>query len=553
MDAQGIIANVTKVKGSKVRTALKNRWDGDLNIYLRDAHKMKGSSGTALPGVYNVTSSDPQTYMDRITGLMSRAEPRLHIVSSLADEQVRLVENWWKCVLYSANKLYSGNSETALFPSLAFYTNLRGYPITRNVIYRDENNETIFDIKPLDSYDTYWKKYGNRLAWACVVSSMEPEDIEAFFEITVKEKTDVYNYWDKDGTEYIIIGENFKSYPREFINYVPFSICPVVTTPQVNGLNTNKDSMVGESLYHSVRDTIKERNDILSIIKTHAMLGMRPPLVHTSDGTTAREIKEYPAEWGTVMEQLAEEKFDSLKFSDMANTNAMFFNMMDQEYQRGTVPNNEYGGLNFQLSSLALDTLSSQRGVVFLPRQTTLENMYKSIFNQMFQQFVDGKFDTSMIDDSGAEISIKFSDLAPLQNKFRVDFDVDVESPEEETSNYQKAVMALNARMPLDFIVRNVFKAEDPDRLLAIIADENLMRELPEMRLVRAYDQAMKDSANLKGDAKAAKLLEAKLLEGRITQIIQSMQPQQQPGPTQGTAPGQVGPGRGAPTTQGVM
>jgi len=552
MEAKDIISQVQKVKESAVRVALKTRWDSDLNIYLRDAHKMKGSNGNALPGVYNVTSADPQTYMDRITGLMSRAEPRLRVVSSMSDEQVRMVENWWKCVLYSANQLYSGNSETALFPSLAFYTNLRGFPITRNVIYRDENNKTVFEIKPLDSYDTFWKKYGNKLSWACVISTMEPEDIEAFFGVPIKEKTEVYNYWGKDGVEYIIIGDNFLSKPRDYIKYVPFSICPVATTPQVNGTNTKKDSMVGESLYHSVRDTIKERNDILSIIKTHAMLGMRPPLVHTSDGTTAREIKEYPAEWGTVMEQLAEEKFDSLKFSDMANTNAMFFNMMDGEYQRGTVPNNEYGGLNFQLSSLALDTLSSQRGVVFLPRQTTLENMYKSIFNQMFQQFIDGNFDTKMIDDSGKEIVVKFTDLAPLQSKFRIDFDVDVESPEQETSNYQKAVMALNARMPLDFIVRNVFKAEDPDRLLAIIADENLMRELPEIRLVRAYDQAMKDSVNLKGDEKAAKLLEAKFLEGRIAQIIQSMQPQQ-PGPTQGIAPGQAGPGRGAPPAQGVM
>jgi len=545
MEAKDIISQVQKVKESAVRVALKNRWDSDLNIYLRDAHKMKGSKGDALPGVYNVTSSDPQTYMDRITGIMSRAEPRLRVVSSMSDEQVRMVENWWKCVLYSANQLYSGNSETALFPSLAFYTNLRGFPITRNVTYRDENNETVFEIKPLDSYDTFWKKYGNKLSWACVISTMEPEDIEAFFGIVVKAKTEVYNYWGKDGIEYIIIGENFLSKPRDYIKYVPFSICPVATTPQVNGLNTKKDSMVGESLYHSVRDTIKERNDILSIIKTHAMLGMRPPLVHTSDGTTAREIKEYPAEWGTVMEQLAEEKFDSLKFSDMANTNAMFFNMVDGEYQRGTVPNNEYGGLNFQLSSLALDTLSSQRGVVFLPRQTTLENMYKSIFNQMFQQFIDGKFDTKMIDDSGKEIVVNFTDLAPLQSKFRIDFDVDVESPEQETSNYQKAVMALNARMPLDFIVRNVFKAEDPDRLLAIIADENLMRELPEIRLVRAYDQAMKDSVNLKGDEKAAKLLEAKFLEGRITQIMQSMQPQQQAGATQGQLTKGALPGQG--------
>lgn len=113
--------------------------------------------------------------------------------------------------------------------------------------------------------------------------------------------------------------------------------------------------------------------------------------------------------------------------------------------------------------------------------------------------------------------------------------------------------MALNARMPLDFIVRNVFKAEDPDRLLAIIADENLMRELPEMRLVRAYDQAMKDAANLKGDQKAAKLLEAKLLEGRIAQIIQSMQPQQQPGANQGVQPGRGSPPAPPAQGQGVM
>jgi len=79
------------------------------------------------------------------------------------------------------------------------------------------------------------------------------------------------------------------------------------------------------------------------------------------------------------------------------------------------------------------------------------------------------------------------------------------------------------------------------------------MRELPEIRLVRAYDQAMKDSVNLKGDEKAAKLLEAKFLEGRIAQIMQSMQPQQQPGPNQAAGPGQAGPPAPSAPGQGGM
>lgn len=528
MEANEIKKKIDSVRNSMSRRSLKKRWNDDLNLYLLDEHKMKGVHGALkdreLPGVYNVTSSDPQTYMDRVTSIISRAEPKLRIVSPLKDSHIELIDNWWKCVLYSANKLYEGNAGTPIYPSLAFFTNLRGYAASRNTIYKD-GKETVFEILPLDVYDLFWKKYGNKLSWASILSMMEAEQALEDYNVYVKESTETHDFWDKDGTEYVLIGGNVFPKEHTYINEVPISICPVVTTPQVSGDNTKRDSMVGESLYHAVRQTIKERNDILSIIKTHAMLGMRPPLVHKTEGSEGRELQEYPT-WGTVIEQFAEEGLDSLKFSDMANTNAMFFNMMDGEYQRGTVPSNEYGGLNFQLSSLALDTLSGQRSVVFLPRQSTLETLYKSIFNQMMNQFIEGKFSTSMIDESGKEIEISFSQLVPLKDKFRIDFTVDVESPEQEASNYEKAVMAMNAGLPDDFIVRNVFKAEDPEKLLSTMQDERLMKELPELRLTRAYDRAMKESQTLSGEEKEAKLIEAKLLKARIEQVIREMAPQ---------------------------
>jgi hypothetical protein len=527
MDTNEIISKVAKVKSSTIRSKLTTRWDDDLNLYLLNTHSMKGvgkMKDVVLPGVYNVTSADPQTYLDRVTAIIAKAEPRLKVISSLKDNQIETIVNWWRCVLYNANQYYQGCANVPIYPTLAFLANLRGYAAARSLIFK-QDGKTIFEILPLDVYDLYWKKYGPKLSWACIVTLLkEKESIKAEFGIDIDgDASDTHDYYDDKGNEEIVVGTKKVSRPRTYVKQVPISIHPVVTTPMVSGTNTSRYTMEGESLYKAVRQTIKERNDILSIIKTHAMLGMRPPLVHTSDGTTDREVNEYPAEWGTVMEQMADEKFDSLKFADMANTNAMLFNMVDGEYQRGTVPNNEYGGLNFQLSALALDTLSGQRGVVFLPRQTTLENLYKSIFDQMLNQFIDGSFDVAMIDESGKTIAISSADLIPLRDKFRVDFTVDVESPEQESSNFQKAVMAINAHMPDDFIVRDVFKSEDPEKLLAKMDDERLLRELPELRLTRAYDRAMKDASLLTGDEKEAKLTEAKLLKARIEQLIQQM------------------------------
>lgn len=152
----------------------------------------------------------------------------------------------------------------------------------------------------------------------------------------------------------------------------------------------------------------------------------------------------------------------------------------------------------------------------------------------MFNQFIDGGFEVSMIDESGKEISISAGELAPLKGKFRIDFTVEVESPEQEASNFAKAVQAINAHMPDDFIVRDVFKADNPEELLAKMDDERLTRQLPELMLTRAYDRVMKEAGILAGEEREAKLVEAKLLKARIAQIIQSMQPQQQEAPVQG-------------------
>lgn len=532
MNDKEIKGKIKKATSTQQRTKLKARWDEDLDRYLLKPHVMRGVHGDLkdkpLPGVYNVTSSDPQTYLDRITSIISRAEPRLRITSSLPDKQIELISNWWRGVIASANKLEVGNSATAVFPTACFYVNLRGFFASRNVIYKD-GDETVFEIKPLDVYDVYWKKYRDKLAWACIYATeVDSEEAAAEYGMEVKgDTTDVYNFWDSNGTEYTCVGKETKATARDYIKEPPFIIVPVVTTPVVSGSNSDRLSMVGESLFHSARKTIDERNDILSIIKTHAMLGMRPPLAHTSDGGEARELKEYPT-WGSVIEQYVEEKIDSVKFSDMSNTNAMFFNMMDGEYQRATVPQNEYGGLNFQLSSLALDTLSGQRGVVFLPRQQTLEHAYHGIFRQMFNQFIDGKFSMTMLDLAGREVEISYTDLIGLKGKFRYDFNTDVETPEQESSNYQKAVMALNAGMPMDFVVRHVFKSEDPEKILTTIADERLMAELPELRIVRAYDEAMKAAATLKGDEKEAKLTEAMLLKTRIQSLLAQLKPEQE-------------------------
>lgn len=367
MENKDILLKVDSVKSSTSRSKKKTIWDADLDLYLLSAHKMKDTKGTSLPGVYNVTSADPQTYLDRVTSLISKAEPRLGVISPMKEKQVELIKNWWRCILYNANQLCQDSSGIPLYPALAFLTNLRGYAATRNLIYKLDG-QTMFEILPLDVYDLYWKKYGNKLSWANILTNKTKEDIEAEFNMIITSDTsDVYDFYDSNGVEYIAVGDKQEQRIRPYVKQVPISIKPVVTTVMVNGTNADRYTMEGESLYKAVRSTIKERNDILTIIKTHAMLGMRPPLVHKSEGTESRELKEYPGEWGTVLEQFADESIDSLKFSDMANTNAMFFNMVDGEYQRGTVPNNEYGGLNFQLSALALDTLSGQRGVVFLP------------------------------------------------------------------------------------------------------------------------------------------------------------------------------------------
>jgi hypothetical protein len=534
MNYKEISEKVGKVKGSAERKALTTRWDDDLNIYLLDSHVMKGVHGELenmkLPGVYNVTSSAPQTYLDRITSIMSRAEPKLRIVSSIPDKQAEMIKNWWKGVIDSANDLQINSIDSYVYPSMCFYTNLRGWAATRNVIYKDEDGKLCFEILPIDIYDLYWEKIGGKYSWACINTLQMPKaDILATYGLEIKgDYGDVYNFWDKDGNEITSTSDQDKGTPRNYIKRPPFTIKPVVTSPKISGANANRLKMIGESLYHSCRGTNKEINDVLSIIKTHAMLGLRPPLVHKTEGSEGREVKEYPT-WGSILEQLAEEDFKVLDIKDMANTDAMFYNMMDQDRQNATIPNNEYGGLNFQLSALALDTLSGQRNVVFMPRQLTMELAYKDIFAQMLDQFIEGKFTMEMIDSDGKEKKITYSDLIPLQGKFRYDFDCDVESPEQEQATFTKATAAMNARMPMDFIVRDVFKTENPEKLLGIIADERLMEELPELRLIRAYDRAMQEAETLSGDSKDAKLLEAKMLNARIMQITAEMSGQNQP------------------------
>ena len=202
------------------------------------------------------------------------------------------------------------------------------------------------------------------------------------------------------------------------------------------------------------------------------------------------------------------------------------YQVRDAAIQRATLPYNEYGGLNFELSALAIEELEGQRHQIFSPRIRAITKCYNELALMLFDQFVigleRGLFSNEMTDTNGQVVEFDVAKLRELRDKFRLSFRMTPVSPEKDIANFTKAAAARQSGFPFKKIWSDVMEIEDVEEMQREYDQEVTENIVPELKLIQAmetYAKIIEDTTD--PEEKAGAQLRMTLIENKLTQITQ--------------------------------
>jgi len=511
---------------------LYQRIDEDMNYYqLKDfvvKYNVGENKNKPIPGAESVNTLMPRVFADRVLSMISAAELTPHVDSELLSEDAHNeIEQWEHCVRYNADREFFKQSRLPVHTYDTFSSCIAGWVPRFNWCYTDSNGNTRFIIRPLDIKKLTWQESVDGLVWGCVESERDPITIEYEYGIKVKGKKGVVrDFWTPEINVVYIDGK--KQIEQENTSdVVPLVIHPVGDTPFFDWGTEANISMLGASLYAGCRKNIDEINYALSILKTITVLGWRPPLGMVSkDGTRAPD--EYPYKGGTFLKLMEGEHFEKIPFQEVMQQISFFYGALDAEMQRATLPYNEYGGLNFELSALALETLQKQRDQVFIPRLKAIEIANQESMVMLFNQWVDGaakgSFKNSISRENGVVVSFDASKMSKYKGKFQLTYKIATTSPERDISSYTKGAAAAQLGVSQETILRDIIQFENPEKELDRRNNEVMDELMPERRLLRRLRSIYNELKNtdMDKDERYSLMLEADMIESQLARSQQA-------------------------------
>ena len=309
---------------------------------------------------------------------------------------------------------------------------------------------------------------------------------------------------------------------------VPFVISPVSTTPWVNGDDEVANvSMVGPSIFTGAENDYEIINKVDSILLTLLYCGFRPPIaVKTESGDKAPD--QYPYEHGTFIKMFHEDKLEKVPLGDVMWEASYLYQARDAAFQRMTLPYNEFGGLNFELSALAIEKLEKQRAQLFNPRLIAMERLYEDSYQMLFNQWLDmglGVFTSN--EQDADEFEFEPSHYQDYKGKFLLYCKMTTESPEGDIAKLGKAASALQIGFSQETVLADIMKVEDPQKELMRRNNEEVEMLVPALKLKRAVDSLVERASKATSpEERDSYLLEAEIVEAEQMRLYQGQQAQ---------------------------
>ena len=558
--------------------------DAELNLHKRfeaDYEKMVGVQFEVEEGDEAFTDNACQMIADKVTDMCAKAELKIEVPIEKQGKPKRKQdaehERFVRGALLENDKQLMARIQPALQNQLAWHVNYRGWGVVKALVYKGDDDKTVFDV---EAWDRRWVTYRlgkTGLDWICLETHITAEDARGDYgldEQSVRSGLDnvVFNFWTNEIKAVIINDQWHKEQEEHQIGHIPIRVFPVGSMPMIHahflppGENQKQGTIQyqGESIISGIRNMHEPFSKLMSAVLT--MIDRNKGGAYTAESKEGDFIpEEYPGQTKVVtpLSTDDEQKLAALDTPKMPPDTTFAITVLEQKKQQGGMSGVAMGdNLNSNQSGIAVSRLLHEFYTVTDRRTKTMADMYEFIAHELTYQYSSsGMVEGSGLD--GVEFRVrekkttsmaKFTpeDIKPTE--FQANLSLDL--PQDQAGKLAIAQMMRDIKAtgtPLfsDLSVHDWLETEDPDlEKDKITAQKFLTMPLIEMKngVAALLEQGEETAAFIV-------MLEAMKMEQQMMMEAQNMMnagapgqgaPQGQPGLQEGGPQGLPPPGLGA-------
>ncbi len=457
--------------------SLHTRMAEDFDLYTLAEYE-------ADEGYESYTSSMPRNFFDKVTDGLTRAEMVLQIkLPEDATQEEKKQASVGELFLFGALNQIDRNqrmrNEPPLRESLGFWANLRGWLGLRALVYV-QNDETIFDVLPLDPLHLTWEMGHNGLLWIAHKRLITKAQLKAEYGIVIEAKSaEIIDFW-TDKANSVVLNDVLQPGSADFVKSpkehgrrrVPFFIGSVGTMPTV--LDKSFQSTIqhrGDSVWTASRNLFQPFNKIAARTMDLYERSVAGSIIHRSlDGSKSIEGDPYKTFQEIKIDK--DEEIEILQPPAPPPTTAVIHSIISADIQQSTLPFPlAYGGTTQAMSGAALSILADATRSVFDPRTSLLEEAYTWLCEELLTQYTQKGI--KAIDFKGKKPDGKFFQVKVKPKEIKQNWTVSVviepRMPRDRQTEIMTALAATQQKSPQDIPLlskqtarEDILKIRDP-------------------------------------------------------------------------------------------
>lgn len=513
------ITNMVMTKlGTTPFSTLQQQMEDDFNLLALDPY---------VPAAEHqaYTSPKPRNHFYKVNQGLNKASLTWRIALTEDAPQVDRDaagkgEDFLTAVYSQADRNARNRGEPPNRESQAWFACSRGMIAQRCVVYLDDSDEMVFDIRALDPLHQIWENGHEGLAWEANIYVVSKAEAKDRWGLTLTSDEATVIDWFNRKYNAVVLHEGamkegdshwVKKLTPHGLDHVPVFIGFAGGMPNVfNKQNLSLLQHRAASVYASSRGIYMPFNKQVSFImdnQERAVVGSQ--VFESEDGM--QTLKDNPfVTYTTIRLKYGKEKLYPLETPKVPPETGMLMGIIDRDMQESSVPYPVGYGIDpSSHSGAALSVLSENMKTLYDPYTSLIAQAYRWTCEEIFSQF---KLKGKQVKLSALKEGTKFFSVEAKPEDIKDDWYIDVtmepKLPRDEAGELQMALQATSPRPPdgrpfiSDYTAREkIMKLPKPDAEETRIDDQVLNRKidsLPQVQL-RKIAKAMVEKGDRQG------------------------------------------------------
>ncbi len=464
---------------------LNKRRDIDNKLVTSYFYTMRDVKDKRIKDIVNVTMNRLKVFKAYVEASLNKADEKVVVESDDEKIDTAEIEEIIKASFRSANYRLKKRGEFSLEPYFDQQSCIRG-EVAARVLFQMVDGKLDTDITSWDARFLTYDRSKDGLAWGAYETfksrgTIESEAwaIEKGFTINGKE-AEVIDLWTPE-VNLIYVDEVLKYEQENPFGYPPICVQKV----PIGSMLADKDSIQYqcESIFFLVRDLIDEYNRCVSIMQTHNLKAIKPPVKQKR-----REPGAEPSEYedivgmGSNTAMLPDEDVATIDFGDAKNSMVFALQEINKALDDGTLSRITLGDLPGEMSAVALIQIEQGQGQVFMPRLGT-RGLEKQQISEMFIDQIINLGESSV--DIGTPGHKQTFQVSKLAGEYEIVFRYSNKSPDTDFARLTMAQAYKKADlMDEKTIMTDIMKRDDPEGDLNKLYRQRLRSVSPNLRML---------------------------------------------------------------------